>query len=138
MERTLFIIKPDAVKRNVVGKILEMVEDKEFKIVQLKMLRIDIKTASDFYAIHKEKSFFNKLINFITSSECVISVLEKENGVSELRKLVGETDPLKSPPGTIRKCYGTDIQKNAVHASDSIENAEKEISILFGDRLISH
>lgn len=134
MEQTLFIIKPDAVKRNVVGKILEMVEDEEFKIVQLKMLRFDIKTASDFYAIHKEKSFFNELINFITSSECVISMLEKENAVSELRKLVGETDPLKSPPGTIRRCYGTDIQKNAVHASDSIENAEKEISILFGDR----
>lgn len=133
MEKTLFFIKPDAVKRNIVGKILEIIEAEKFKILQLKMMRFDKELASNFYAIHKRKPFFNDLIKYITSSECVASVLGKENAVNELRKLVGETDPLKSPPGTIRRCYGTDIQRNAVHASDSAENAKREISIIFGD-----
>lgn len=133
MEKTLFFIKPDAVKRNIVGKILKIVEEEGFKIVQLKMLRFSKKTASNFYAIHKRKPFFDDLIKYITSSECAASVLGKENAVNELRKLVGETDPLKSPPGTIRRCYGTDIQRNAVHASDSVENAKIEISIIFGE-----
>lgn len=133
MEKTLFFIKPDAVKRNIVGKILKIVEEEGFKIVQLKMLRFSKKIASNFYVIHKRKPFFDELIKYITSSECVASVLGKENAVNELRKLVGETDPLKSPLGTIRRCYGTDIQRNAVHASDSVENARREISIIFGE-----
>ena len=132
MERTLFVIKPDALKKDFTGKILEIAEEEGFKIIQLKMLKFDKDTAEDFYSVHKGKSFFYDLISYITSSECVACVLEKENAVKKLRKLVGETDPLKSPPGTIRRCYGTDIQRNAVHASDSVENAEREISIVFG------
>lgn len=132
MEKTLFFIKPEAVKKNIVGKILSMVEDEEFRIIRLKMLKFDEKTASDFYAVHRGKPFFNELIRYITSSECIASVLEREDAVSVLRRLVGETDPLKSLPGTIRRCYGTDIQRNAVHASDSVENAKREISIIFG------
>lgn len=131
MERTLFIIKPDAVGRGFSGKILEMVENVGFRIDELKMFQFNNETACTFYAIHKDKPFFNDLVKFVTSSKCIACVLEKENAVSELRKLVGETDPLKSPPGTIRRCYGTDIQMNSVHASDSIENAEREITIIF-------
>lgn len=132
MEKTLFIIKPDAVKRNCAGEILSIIETEGFTIERMKMFQMDNGTACNFYAIHKEKPFFKDLISFITSSRCVACVLEKENAVGDLRKLVGETDPLKSLPGTIRRCFGTDVQMNGVHASDSIENAKKEISILFG------
>ena len=132
MERTLFIIKPDAVGSKFSGRILGMVENAGFRIVELRMFQFDSKTASEFYAMHKEKSFFNDLLTFVTSSKCIACVLEKENAISDLRKLVGETDPSKSPLTTIRRRYGTDIQMNAVHASDSMENAKREINILFG------
>lgn len=134
MERTALFIKPAAVSRNVTGKILSIIEDADFTIVQLKMFRFSKEMAEQFYAIHKDKPFFSDLISFVTSSPCVACILEKENAVADLRKLVGETDPLKSPPGSIRRCYGTDIQRNAVHASDSIENAKREITILFEDK----
>jgi len=131
METTLFIIKPDAVERRVIGKILAAVEDSGFKIIRMRMVTLNEDLARKFYAIHKDKHFFNDLIRFMTSRESVVCVLEKENAVTELRKLVGETDPLKSLPGTIRRCFGTDIQMNGVHASDSAENARKEIYIMF-------
>ena len=134
MEKTFFMIKPDAVKKNFIGKILSMVEDAGFVISQLKMFKFDKKTASIFYEIHKEKPFFNDLVTFITSSTTVVSILKKNNAVKSLRKLVGATNPLKATPGTIRRCYGTDIQRNAVHASDSTENAKREISIIFGNK----
>jgi nucleoside-diphosphate kinase len=132
MEQTLFILKPDVVKRNLIGKILSIIETEGYTITKMKMMAMDKETASRFYSIHKEKSFFGDLITFITSSQCIACVLEKENAVGDLRKLIGETDPLKSPPDSIRRCFGTDIQMNGVHASDSIENAKREISILFG------
>ncbi|TET19585.1 MAG: nucleoside-diphosphate kinase [Candidatus Cloacimonadota bacterium] len=132
MEQTLFIIKPDAVGSKCSGRILEMVENAGFRIIELRMFQFDSKTASEFYAMHKEKPFFNDLLTFVTSSKCIACVLEKENAISDLRTLVGETDPSKSPPATIRRCFGTDIQMNAVHASDSMENAKREIDILFG------
>jgi nucleoside-diphosphate kinase len=131
MERTALFIKPEAVKRHATGEILSIVEQAGFTIAELKMFRFSKEMAERFYAIHRGKAFFADLISFVISSLCVACVLEKENAVADLRKLVGETDPLKSPPGTIRRCYGTDIQRNAVHASDSVENAQKEISILF-------
>lgn len=132
MERTALFIKPEAVKNHTTGKILGIIENAGFTLVELKMFQFDKKRAERFYAIHRGKPFFDDLIAFVTSSPCVACVLEKQNAVADLRKLVGETDPLKSPPGSIRRCYGTDIQRNAVHASDSHENAEKEITILFG------
>ncbi len=132
MGKTLFIIKPDAVKSNMTGKVLAIVENDGFKITRMRMLRFGDELAKRFYAIHKDKPFFDELIKFMTSSECVVCVLEKENAVYELRKLVGGTDPLESSPGTIRRCYGSNIQMNAVHASDSDENAGKEISLVFG------
>lgn len=131
MERTALFIKPEAVRRNCTGKILTIIEDAGFTVAKLRMFRFSEEMAARFYAIHKAKPFFNDLIAFITSAPCVACVLEKENAVADLRKLVGETDPLKSPPGTIRRCFGTDIQRNGVHASDSVENAKKEITILF-------
>ena len=131
MERTALFIKPEAVKGNSTGKILSIIEDKGFTMVKLKMFRFSSEMAEQFYAIHKEKPFFADLVSFVTSSPCVACILEKENAVADLRKLVGETDPLKSPPGTIRHSFGTDIQRNAVHASDSVENAKREMTILF-------
>ncbi len=132
MERTALFIKPEAVRNHTAGKILSIIENAGFALMELKMFRFSKEQAEQFYAIHREKPFFNDLIAFVTSGPCVACVLEKEHAVSDLRSLVGETDPLKSPPGSIRRCFGTDIQRNAVHASDSIENAGKEITILFG------
>jgi len=135
MEKTLFIIKPDAVRRNIIGKILFIVEEKKFKITNLRMVTFSEETAKEFYAIHREKPFFKELIKFITSSSSVCCLLERKNAVFELRKLVGLTDPLKSPPETVRRCYGTNIQMNAVHASDTVENAKREIDIIFGKKI---
>jgi nucleoside-diphosphate kinase len=132
MERTALFIKPVAVKNHATGKILTIIEDAGFTVVKLKMFRFSKEMAERFYAVHREKPFFQDLISFVTSGPCVGCILEKEDAVADLRKLVGETDPLQSPPGTIRRCFGTDIQRNGVHASDSSENAKKEISILFG------
>lgn len=134
MERTALFVKPEAVKRQTTGKIISIIEDAGFTIIELKMLRFTRKMAEEFYAIHRGKPFFEDLIAFVTSAPCVACVLEKENAVADLRRLVGETDPLQSPPGTIRRCFGTDIQRNGVHASDSVENAKKEMAILFGER----
>lgn len=132
MEQTLLIIKPDAVERNLIGDIIKRVEEKGFEINKLKMFTFDLATAERFYEIHKEKPFFDKLVEYITSSKSVAALLERENAVAFLREVVGKTDPLESPPDTIRRCYGIDIQKNSVHASDSVENGKREISIIFG------
>jgi nucleoside-diphosphate kinase len=132
MEQTLLIIKPDAVERNLTGDIIKRVEEKGFKMIKLKMFTFSLETAKRFYEIHKEKPFFDELVEYITSSRSVAALLERENAVAFLREIVGKTDPLESPPHTIRRCYGIDIQKNSVHASDSMENAKKEISIIFG------
>jgi nucleoside-diphosphate kinase len=132
--KTLAIIKPDAVKDNKVGEIIAMITNAGFKIKAMKMLRLTKASAEGFYEIHKERSFFSELIEYMTSGPCVPIALEKENAVEDYRKLIGATDPEKAAEGTVRKLYARNIQFNAVHGSDSDANAEKEISHFFSGK----
>ncbi len=131
MERTLAILKPDCVQKNLIGKVIEKIEAAGFKIVAMKMIRLSKESAKGFYEVHKERSFFNDLVEYMTSGFCVTMVLEKENAVEDFRKLIGATDPAKAEEGTIRKLYATSIQENIVHGSDSPANAVKEINHFF-------
>lgn len=130
-EQTLAIIKPDAVESNQVGEILEYYENAGLKIVGSKMVRLTPEQAKGFYANLKDKAFYNDVINYMTSGPVLIQVLEGEDAVAINRQIMGATDPGKASPGTIRADFGTDIQRNAVHGSDSIPNAQKEISFFF-------
>lgn len=133
MEQTLALIKPDAVERNLIGKILAMIEYDNFRIKHMKLTKMSVPLAETFYSIHKGKSFFDKLIKYMTSGNVVALILEKENAVASFRKLVGTTDPNTADDNTIRKLYALDKSFNSVHGSDSIENAKIEMSIIFGD-----
>ncbi|MEW6653927.1 MAG: nucleoside-diphosphate kinase [Bacteroidota bacterium] len=129
--KTLAILKPDCVRKNIIGKVAAQIEEAGFKINGLKMVRLTVDSAKGFYEVHKERPFFNDLIEYITSGPCVPIALEKENAVEDFRKLIGATDPANAAEGTIRKLYAESIQKNIVHGSDSDENAAKEISHFF-------
>jgi len=129
--RTLAILKPDCIRKELAGKVLSQIQVAGFKIIGLKMIRLSEDSAKGFYEIHKERPFFNDLIIYMTSGPCIPIVLEKENAVEEFRKLIGATDPAKAEEGTIRKLYASNIQENIVHGSDSNENAQKEISHFF-------
>jgi len=131
MEKTLLIIKPDAVERNLIGKIISMCEDNGFKILNIKMEKMTREKAESFYAVHKGKEFFDKLVNYITSGYVVALLLERENAIEMLRELIGSTDPKEARPGTVRFLYGIDITKNSVHASDSKESFEYEVKHFF-------
>ena len=131
MNRTLAIIKPDAFKANYTGKIIDIILKNNFFIKAMKLVKLSEIEAKGFYFVHREKPFFNDLIKFMTSGPSIVMVLEKENAVEEWRKLMGETDPKKAKEGTIRALYGYDIEKNAVHGSDSNENAHNEIAYFF-------
>tara|TARA_Y100001960_G_scaffold317260_1_gene385360 strand:- start:12740 stop:13141 length:402 start_codon:yes stop_codon:yes gene_type:complete len=129
IQKTLGIIKPDAVKRNLVGKILSDIQNTDLKLVGLKMLKLDSKTAEEFYKEHKERVFFSELVDFMTSSEIVVFALEGENAIAKYRKLMGETNPEESEEGTLRKKYAKSKAENSVHGSDSPEAAERELKI---------
>ncbi|MBN2480848.1 MAG: nucleoside-diphosphate kinase [Bacteroidales bacterium] len=129
--KTLTIIKPDAVRYEHIGPILTMINSSGFHIAALKLIRLSRSEAEHFYVVHKNKPFFNSLIDFMTSGPVVIGILEKENAVADYRKLMGNTDPLKAEEGTIRKKFAANIERNAVHGSDSDENAEKECNFFF-------
>lgn len=129
--RTLAILKPDCTRKQLTGKVISHIQEAGFKILGLKMVRLNNESAKGFYEVHKERPFFNDLIKYMTSGPCVPIVLEKENAVEEFRKLIGATDPSKADEGTIRKLYAENIQENIVHGSDSNENAAKEISHFF-------
>ncbi len=131
-ERTLLIIKPDAVAKNAIGSILMRLEAEGFVINEMKKLRLSQEQAGQFYAVHKERPFYGELVEFMTSGPAVPTVLERDAAVAHLRQFIGETDSTKAAPGTIRAEFGTDVQCNAVHASDSPENASNEISFFFG------
>jgi nucleoside-diphosphate kinase len=131
IERTLAIIKPDAVIAGNSGKIIDKIEQAGFKIIAMKKVDLTKEAAEDYYSVHKEKPFFNDLVQYISSGSIVALVLEKENGVQAWRDLMGETDPQKAKEGTLRKLFGTDLSKNALHGSDSEENATIEIGKLF-------
>jgi len=133
MERTLSIIKPDAVAKNVIGEIYSRFESAGFKIVAAKMLHLDEIMAGGFYAIHKERPFFNDLISFMTSGPVMVQVLEGENAVAKHREIMGATNPKEAASGTIRADFAESLDENAVHGSDTIENAAIEIAYFFGE-----
>lgn len=130
-QRTFVMIKPDAVRRNLVGEIVSRFEKRGLKIVGLKMIKMDRVMAEKLYEEHKGKSFFEELINYITSGPVVCMVIEGDDVVSLIRKMIGNTDPKEAPPGTIRGDYALSKAENVIHASDSEEKAKKEISIFF-------
>ncbi|MFZ5948986.1 MAG: nucleoside-diphosphate kinase [Stygiobacter sp.] len=136
MSRTLAILKPDCVRKNLIGKVISHIQDAGFKILAMKMIHLTEDSAKGFYEIHKERPFFNELITYMTSGPCVPIALEKENAVEDFRKIIGATDPAKAEEGTIRKLYAENIQENIVHGSDSNENAAKEISHFFSRKEI--
>lgn len=131
IERTLSIVKPDAVKKNAVGGCLALLEGAGLKIVATRMTQLTTEQARAFYAVHKARPFYNGLVEFMTSGPVVISVLEGENAIATNRKVMGATDPGKADAGTIRKAYGSNIEANAVHGSDAPETAKVEISFFF-------
>jgi nucleoside-diphosphate kinase len=133
IEQTLSIIKPDAVERNLDNEIKEMFTDKGFKIVKDKKIQIAKAEAEQFYKVHETKPFYNDLCTYLSSGPIVVMVLEKENAVLENRELMGATKPEEAAEGTIRKKYGISIDKNSVHGSDSVENANIEIDFFFKD-----
>jgi len=136
MERTLSIIKPDAVAKNVIGKIIDRFETNGLRIAAMKKIRLSREDAAKFYEVHKERPFFNDLVEYMTSGPVVVMVLEGENAVAKNRELMGATDPKEAAPGTIRADFAESIEANAVHGSDSLENARKEIAFFFAEREI--
>jgi nucleoside-diphosphate kinase len=128
------MIKPDAVSNGHIGAILGKIADAGFKITALKMTQLTKADAEAFYAIHKERPFFNELVSFMTSGPIVAAVLEKENAVNDFRILIGSTNPAEAAAGTIRKLFATSMGENAIHGSDSDENAAIEIAFHFSDR----
>jgi len=132
-ERTLSIIKPDAVGNNVIGKILQRFEDNNLKIVASKMMHLSKEKAEGFYAIHKDKPFFEKLVNFMISGPVIVQVLEGDNAISKNREIMGSTNPEEAKNGTIRKDFAKSIDENAVHGSDAVETANIEIKYFFDD-----
>ncbi len=133
MERSLVLIKPDAVQRGLTGAIIGRLEGQGLKLVALQMLRLDKALARRHYAVHKDKPFFAGLVNYITSGPIVAAVFEGEGAIDLIRKTMGATDPAKAEAGTIRGDFGLDVQQNSTHASDSVETARKEIGLFFDE-----
>jgi nucleoside-diphosphate kinase len=135
-ERTLSIIKPDATRRNLIGKIIAKLEDGGLKVVAQKKIQLTQKMAEEFYAVHKDRPFYNDLVNFMISGPVVVQVLEGENAVLKNREIMGATNPDEAKPGTIRKEFAESLEANSVHGSDSIDNAKIEVSFFFDDEEI--
>jgi len=136
VERTLSIIKPDAVAKNVIGKIYSRFESNGLKIVAAKMKHLSREEAEGFYAVHKKRPFFAELVKFMTSGPVMVQVLEGENAVAKNRELMGATNPKEAAPGTIRADFASSIDANAVHGSDSLANAAIEVAYFFGEQEI--
>lgn len=128
---TLTMIKPEAVAANNIGGILKMIESGGFKIIAMKKVQLSKERAGDFYEVHKERPFYNELVDYMSSGPIITAILEKENAVSDFRKLIGSTNPLEADEGTIRKKYATSLAENAIHGSDSDENAIIEADFHF-------
>jgi nucleoside-diphosphate kinase len=133
IEQTFAIIKPDAIKAGHSGKIIDLIENKGFEILRLQKGQLSPDLAELFYDVHKDKPFFNELVQFISSGPIIIMALQKENAISDWRKLMGATDPLKAEEGTVRKRFGSSIGNNAVHGSDSSETAMRELALFFAE-----
>ncbi len=136
MERTLSIIKPDAVAKNCIGKIIDRFESAGLKVVAARMMHLSRAEAEGFYAVHKERPFFRDLVEFMVSGPVLVQVLEGPNAIARNRELMGATDPKKAAPGTIRADFADSIDANAVHGSDSAENAATEIAFFFPENWI--
>ena len=131
IERTFSIVKPDAVERNLQGAVLKMIQDAGLKIVAMKMIQMTKTQAEGFYAVHKERPFFDSLVAYMISGPCVVSVLECENAIAKYREVMGATNPAEAAEGTIRKTFALDIEKNSSHGSDAPETAAQEIPYFF-------
>lgn len=131
MEKTIIIVKPDAVEKNLIGSILNFFETKNFEIVQLEMMALSDEMLNDHYSHLTDKPFFPEIVEFMQSSPVVVATLQAENAVEKVRDLVGVTDPSEADEGTLRKIHGTDVMRNVIHASDSVENANIEIKRFF-------
>ena len=133
VERTLSIIKPDAVAKNVIGKIYSRFETNGLKVIAAKMMYLSQAEAEGFYAVHRARPFFGDLVKFMTSGPCIPAVLEKDDAVKAFRDVIGATDPAEAQPGTVRALYAESKERNAVHGSDSPENAEREARFFFAE-----
>jgi nucleoside-diphosphate kinase len=131
MERSLVLVKPDAMERNLAGVIIARLQGEGLKLVGLKMLHMDNALGERHYGVHKGKPFFEPLLKYMTSKPIVAAAFEGENAIERIRKTMGATDPSKAAPGTIRKDYGLDLQRNSIHGSDSPENGAKEVALFF-------
>ena len=132
IERSLFIVKPDAVARNLTGRILAHVEERGFRILEARMTKLTREQCQEFYAEHTGKGFFNELVDFMTSGPVVLTCLEREDAVATLRQVIGATDPAQAAEGTVRKLYAESKGRNSVHASDSTASADREVKLFFG------
>lgn len=133
MERTLSIVKPDGVTRNLIGEVLSRFESADLRLIGLKMVKLSKKQAEGFYAVHKDRPFFSSLTDFMSAGPCVVTVLEGDNAITKLRELMGATNPEEAAKGTIRSDYASNIEQNIVHGSDSPESALFEIGYFFND-----
>jgi len=133
MERTLSIIKPDAVAKNQIGVILSMLERAGLRVAAARFLRLSKRDAERFYAVHRERPFFHSLTTFMSEGPILVMALEGMNAITKNREVMGATDPAKATAGTIRKAFGTNVERNAVHGSDALETAQQEIAFFFGD-----
>lgn len=133
MQRTLTILKPDSVAAGKTGLILAHLEKEGFRLAGLKKTRLSAEQARTFYAVHRERPFYDALVRFMTEGPVVVAVLERQDAVAHLRQTMGATDSRKAEPGTVRALYGTDIERNAIHGSDSAENAATEVAFFFGE-----
>jgi nucleoside-diphosphate kinase len=131
IERTLSIIKPDAIEKHKIGAIVERLEKEGFKIVAMKRLHLTLDQARGFYAVHRERPFFAELTKFMSRGPIVVMALEREGAIQKYRDVIGATDPKKAAEGTLRRLYGTDVGENALHGSDSPETAQNEVSYFF-------
>ena len=135
IERTFSIIKPDAVEKNVIGEIISRFEKNGLRVIASKMVHLSKEQAGEFYAVHRERPFYNDLVDYMTSGPVVVQVLEGENAVLKNREIMGATNPADADPGTIRKDFATSIEENAVHGSDAPETAAQEIEFFFSEGL---
>jgi len=133
LERTLSIVKPDGVRRNLIGEVLSRFESADLRLIALKMIKLSRKQAEGFYAVHKDRPFFSSLTNFMSSGPCVVTVVEGDNAINKLREIMGATNPDEAAKGTIRNDYASNIEQNIVHGSDSSESALFEISYFFNE-----
>jgi nucleoside-diphosphate kinase len=133
VERTLTILKPDCVRKNLIGEVTSRIQEAGFRIVAMKMTRLTKDTAGGFYAVHKERSFFDELVEFMSSGPCVPMILEKENAIEDFREFIGATDPSEAEEGTIRADFADSVGENIIHGSDSVENGKKEAAYFFSE-----